>query len=343
MFKECLLIPCALLSGVRNIQPRYVAPSPTNYSNTSQYVKGIYNLYDVYDLTYLHSYWSDNNFPYTYSGSFRVDKFPTSGMPLYNFSCPISIDNTTYFVEQFTFSYTIGNDIDVSIDYYYLQEQTQTLSFSIETHDSLVNHGVNLHECLFSLRNGTAVDLPLALLFNAVFTTQNNEYMTTYKGYYTWVPRSSYSNPFTAFGTELYSGAMLQNLYTYHVNAPTYDTLVLNRADYDNDDLVNYVNYRYTDVVFDTKLENQDTQFLVDWKLSKKSYDRLSTYGIFAYVRDNTYDDADFQDLLFSIMDSPFYMISRMLNWQLFGVNLFVALTGLLTVAVILVLIRKFW
>lgn len=347
MLKECLLIPCALLSGVRNILPRQVAAtSNVSYDNVVTYVKGVYNFRDSFDLTSLYTFWSSQGGPSSYNTTIRVDKFPPEsgqGMPIYTFSTPLSVNNVCYQLETIEFSFTLGGSLEVELGYYYLQSQTYYITANILDDTSLSQYGVNLQQLMFNLRQPLTMDKPQATLFQTLFTTEDNQYFTRYSGYYTWLPRASFNAPFTAFGTDLYSGDLFYDFYVNGGQSSPYSTFAMAQSDLSDDDLVTYGAYRYSDVVLDSNLASKESRFLVDWKLSLQSKTNLETYGTFSYVRDTTYDDATFQDLLFSIMDSPFYMISRFLNWQLFGVNLFVAFTGLLTLVVILVLIKHFW
>lgn len=73
------------------------------------------------------------------------------------------------------------------------------------------------------------------------------------------------------------------------------------------------------------------------------TYNELSQIGVFSYVRDTQYDDTDFHDLLFTIMDTPIYFFSRLFDFQFFGVNLYIALSGLITLAIVVIIIRKIW
>lgn len=173
--------------------------------------------------------------------------------------------------------------------------------------------------------------------FNAIYTHDDNIHTTTYNGYYnftyngTLTDSSIYVTGSCLFNNSLYLGfSNFQvpggiRFYYYDVENSYYSGIAL-------------------DYPFTAEYINYGTNILINnGKMPVSTYTYLSSVGVFSYVRDANYDNTGFQDLLFSIMDSPIYMITRLLSFELFGVNLFVALTGLLTIVVILVLIRKFF
>lgn len=350
MFKECLMISAALLGSTRNIHNNLATTSQPIYDENVdvEFVQGIYNFRDNIDVQSLFTFMWDN-FESAYEvADIQIDNFPsTSGqMPIVGFVNPISYLDYTLYADNLYFEF----DTDVlylRIHYFYAQSISGYLDYEFDNNYNLSDMTTWTHNFMINFRNGFTLPPKINYLFNCLFTKENNQYLTSYNGYYTWHGSDHYSQPFTAFGSTLYSNNSYLTLCSYPYeglnNSNTWDNVVLDYYEPDYEDYSTYGFIRYNFMSFPFNLQGMSKSMLVNWKMSLSSCQKLQGYGTFAYVRDTNYDNASFYDLLFSIMDSPFYMISRFLNWQLFGINLFVAFTGLLTLCVILVLIRHFW
>lgn len=176
-------------------------------------------------------------------------------------------------------------------------------------------------------------------LFNTFFTTDVNEYFTTYTGYYSMNNQIANWQDVFAFGNFTFNDSM------YFVVSSVFDgggipssTLYGWRYDY----AYGYPYLAFDDYALPLRNSVPSNQFyFTGVKMPKYSYNRLTSYGVFAFVRDTSYDDTEFKDVLFAVMDSPIYMLSRLLNFELFGMNLFLALCGLVTIWILLFLFKK--
>ena len=74
---------------------------------------------------------------------------------------------------------------------------------------------------------------------------------------------------------------------------------------------------------------------------SNSIYNMLGTKGTFSYVQPQLPSDFSFRDFFFGIADTPLYYAWSLLNWDLFGLNLFVDFCGLCTLALIVFVIKK--
>lgn len=174
-------------------------------------------------------------------------------------------------------------------------------------------------------------------LFYDLFTTEDNAYVKSYSGYYNFTTNvSSFSSDFSIFGFITFNNNIYRSMYS---NYNLYPNSVY--LSYFDNETNSFATETFT-LPFDSNVVAYDNILMSNVKMTTSTYTYLSNIGVWSYVRDTTYDNAGWQDLLFGVMDSPIYMISRLLSFELFGINLFVALTGLLTICVILVLIRKF-
>lgn len=81
---------------------------------------------------------------------------------------------------------------------------------------------------------------------------------------------------------------------------------------------------------------------MVRIKMTQNEYNRWQSYGVFGYVPQVQPGEYEFDDLFFSLVDTPIYFVYSIFNWKLFGANLFIAFTGLVSFALVLILFRRF-
>lgn len=165
--------------------------------------------------------------------------------------------------------------------------------------------------------------------FNLIFTSGDNKYVVSYNGYYSFLSGNitSFNERFTILGNIIFNNVIY---YGFRSGAYSVDAISIDYVNSSNSVIVS-IPYQNGNIWFNNV------------KMTKSNYTFLNSIGVFGYVRPTTFDDSTFNDLLFSIMDSPIYMLSRLLNFELFGVNVFIAFTGLLTLALVVVVIRKIW
>lgn len=221
-----------------------------------------------------------------------------------------------YYAEDHNYhvNIVIGDDIDC---YIFRNENLQDMS-------SYFQHLILYFDSTFY------IPLSRSTLFFSLFTNYGNAYSEFYRGYYSFVP-----SEFNHQVTFEILGPML-------VDSSLYDDL---SVDAGVGVARNSVNSGETVTIYENlQLKILDPNIYLDGVLIPTTFKiRMQRIGIFGYVRDNSYDNATFSDLLFSVMDTPIYFITRLLSFELFGVDMFVAFTGLLTICVLLFLIRKFF
>lgn len=310
-----------------------------DYSISPQVVTGVYNFRDTIDVRGLRSAIDG----YRYIEYFQIDRIESEGggMPYERHNCPISINNVTYWLEGFTLELD-GNDLTIYFDYYYPQHYNNELAIGFEPSDNdLADVGATAQELIFNIRDGLVLSSNGAKCFDALFTHYDNAYTTTYNGYIHFLSNITFNYPFTAFGTEIIDIAMYYDLLVPIQPSGSYlnNTLIVQKNNYYTYDYI-----FYEDVSYQLPLASYERDWLTgNYKMSLTSKRNLGYIAYFGYVRDTSYDDVTFKDFFFSIVDTPVYFASSLLSFELFGVNLFVALTGLLTLCCILLLIKKFW
>lgn len=260
-------------------------------------------------------------------------------------SCPTNFDydNHQWYIEYISFNFVRSNNEWVINGRVYLYNNVlSTYNFYYSfTKDSDLS-SVTRRDFIFTYCDSLYLYDSQKTAFNYIFTHDDNSYVTTYNGYYNFNANlSSFNSRFYVGGTVTFDFAIGYDLTNFsHESYQNGDTFEILK--FDNIDNVYYTTSYTVPLTLNVDVTNSNL-YLNGCKISNSHKLYLETIGIFAYVRDTTYDDADFHDLLFSVMDSPVYFLSRLMSFELFGINLFVAFTGLLTFCVILILIRKFW
>ena len=308
--------------------------------NVDSQIYGSYNLVDSFDdlFDYFNEHHADDDFPTTFTWTINDSSFQSL--------VPICFNDSQFkaysgYLKNISFDFEygyLGDDTYVRL-YGYYDTLMASEFFEFYIYEGMSLSDVDCPAMIFSSYDIYFLDDIEMQLFNYIFTHDDNSYTTTYNGYYTFTSNSLTFDRIFVTGNTLFS----QSLYFGFDN-----------WFYPNDNkelLFNYYNvenggmsFTYFDYPFvDNQVNTSSNLLISNGKMTKSCYSYMSSVGIFAYVHDNTYDNATFKDLLFSIMDSPLYMITQLLSFELFGVNMFVALTGLLTIIVLLILIRKFW
>ena len=307
-------------SNDNNIVERVSVPqyASNGYNNTT--VFGVYNFRDTFDYSSLEDGYIGNTYYFEDEVGDR--------------RCIISITDggSMYFLHSIQLSYSaLLESCIVLVSYYDDENVLDTEQFTV-FHD-LANL-IDYQYMFFNVLQPVYFAEEDYALFDILFTHDDNFFITSYNGYFNMFNNSSLSgyHYYNVFGSIAFNNSLsycynfVLGSYTYQVDTLSLDsstgTLVINR--FGQSDL-------------------QKNVLFNNVKMSRNAYLDLQNIGIFAYVHDTSYDDSTFNDLLFSIMDSPIYMLSRLLNFELFGTNLFIAFTGLLTLALIVVVIRKIW
>lgn len=235
--------------------------------------------------------------------------------------------------------YLDANNVELYLDYYDVYS-TGHIELDFSNEDTLADFNSGYRDVILQFSNQYILHDDLAVVFDIFFTKEDNVYVKSYDGYYSFLNNLTdinnnffvhgsinFNNKLSRYMTNCTDGMLGGNtssfvcsyfdvIYLYYI--PSVYSLPLNKNDVTSNQLL-----------------------LSNCKMSLNSYNTLSQVGSFTYVRDNSYDNTNFHDLIFTLMDSPIYMLSRLLSFELFGMNLFIALCGLLTLILIVALIKK--
>lgn len=314
--------------------------------STGERVYGLYNLKDVIS-------WTDDDLPYYDSTEGDTTIYFEDDDIGYWHLVPMLWEGETVFLKSITFFWDkIGEYIELTLDYYNYVAVGYTESITLGSGSTLLNLEQvddardNWCSLIIYIQQTPTLSIRGNQFFNIFFTHDDNAYVTSYSGYYNFTNTSTINSPFNVFGGFTFNNSLYFGL-TNSLYGVFNDSFRCAHWGYPDDwtsnGVVNGFYYESYDLpISSSQVVNSNFQFN-NVKLSNDSYDLLSTVGTWQFVRDTSYDNADFYDLMFAIADTPIYFISRILSFELFGMNLFVALTGLLTVCAILVLIRKFF
>ena len=327
------LIATALLSGA------IATPSIQKVFVSDRTLVGCYNLRNTYEIDF------DEHFYFTL---YFEDDIQAQGdfkqiVPFYRVDDQYNI----WYCSSITFD-VYSNYIEIYIFGYNYSISTPTQIYSGEFYNNSSLSNVDSNDGFyFDIREEYLVSTRVAEVFNTLFTHEDNIFTTTYTGYYNFNNGiSSINMRFAVFGNFVFNTRMYDTMFNYgdgvHGDSNSVIYFGYYSAYYYEDGSIDGYSVQPITLPFDRKTITYANMMMTNCKMSKQSYNRLSNVGVFAYQRDTSYDNASFEDLLFGIMDSPIYMISRLLSFELFGVNLFVALTGLLTILIIVLLIKRF-
>lgn len=169
--------------------------------------------------------------------------------------------------------------------------------------------------------------------FMEFFTNYCNVYMTSYTGWYSF-------NDVLGDDYQLLGNFSANNtLYGYLDYVGNTNILFQNPERFYPDRPQGVSYYLYKDGSWQNQNKNVYMQVTM---FPKYVYDNMTNHGVFAFI---PYDIQvnSFQDFFFSIMDSPVYYLYSLFNFNLFGMNLFFAFCGLITLCIVVIVIKKVW
>lgn len=167
-------------------------------------------------------------------------------------------------------------------------------------------------------------------LFNTFYSTAPNDYVNYYNGYYTLL--SSGINVDTKW--QVFGYCSVNNNLCYRVDF------------YQGECYGTGIDYSSQSGVFSTDVVERgaivgDTRILLNGVLINKYHTlpEMQRTGVFQFVQDST--TYEFKDIMISIADVPIRILTGLLSFQLFGIELYVAFMGVLTLVLIGIIIRK--
>lgn len=295
-------------------------------------IRGLYNFKDTF------------NFEHNYSDvgvHFEVEG--------YQHLVPLSLGESVIgYIRYISFDVFADNNdnvesIDVSIIYYLTDNSGDvSLQYNISNYDD-VSDLTGEKNIIFNVQSSYfADDEEDYTIFNEVFTTGTNRYITTYTGYYSFNANPSFNNGY--IDNVIGSVSVNNRIYTFMslFENSGLDSSVIQFGYFDMYDLV-YSTETYPVKNVTNWVIGVNNIYFNQCKMSLQSYNRLSSLGVFAYVHDSTLDNIGFKELLYNIADSALYFFVSFLNFDLFGFNMFLALSGLATLLIAILVIRKVW
>lgn len=337
MLKE--IIATFLLSGSIGAKSLPVTTPVHTYKesavvNDTLSIYGVYNLRDLYtfDLT-------------IYSGVYDIVLEQrgegTTESPTWRQRCPFAYANQTYYrqnyIYQISFDHRYQGEVTIDMYFYDIYGSDDSVSFTWVDGEDVDDLGTDIASMFFYCHDSILLHGDIAKVFDECFTTADNNYTTTYTGYYSFLSTiSSLPQNVCVLGNMLFDNTSSFGFTNYG-----YPSNKLGFFRY-SIEYNAYSVYLY-DLPFDKNVISTNNLMLTSCKMTKTTKTYLESVGFFGYVRDTSYDNVTFKDFFFSLVDTPVYFASSLLSFELFGVNLFIALTGLLTLCCILLLIKKFW
>lgn len=310
-----------------SIKPKYAS----NLSN--QLVSGIYNFRDSFDF-----------------GIFDIRDIGGNTIIFdndYNFLVPFTYDannEPTYYLK--TFTYYVGDEEEVTTNYIYVSFQlydidTNELSLDVDIYstDTLasVQRLEEVRTLMFYVINGVNLNPQDYKVFNFLFTHDDNTFMRSYIGYYSFINNGILfnGNHYNIFGTSTIGNSISFTFDFYSIDG--YSINSIERLTYD------VLGQNYTISSFIIPKRPSNFVYFDNVKMSISTYTALNgTLGSFSYMP-STSQPTSFEDLLFGIADSNLYFIASLFNFEMFGMNLYIALSGLLTLVIVIFIIRKIW
>lgn len=303
-------------------------------SGGSQRLFGAYNWNDEFDFT---SFDSDVNFSIDFEPNFYDDV---------RFMVPLWCYDYYQYCRKIDFDYYVGNEeCEITVWFYTQDDFRSSYKFYVtqgDTIDDIVldnwDTQYSYKNLIFHVRDAYYLESQYVDLFNEIFISQDNAYTISYTGYY------NFRNGLNSIGSQVgtFGYMNFDNRIFFGFTNDLYlevDSNKLYFAYYNNE--VNEYNLDTYNLPFNNDVTLSKNILMSGVKMPLSSYTRLSQVGVFTYVRDNTYDDTDFEGLLFTIADTPVYFLSQFLSFELFGMNLFIALSGLITVLVVIYIVKK--
>lgn len=168
------------------------------------------------------------------------------------------------------------------------------------------------------------------LLFDLFFSPNGNRYVQYYNGYYHYGNGTWYRNNLTPFNYKYGAYYMFQS---YLFDSYSYSTSNSVVSFYSS----NSSSYQFN--VYNNGTYINSSNINITGLLPQVVRTNLSTVGSFRFVDDTP--NSTWYEMILSVMDAPIYYLKNLLGFELFGIELFVALASLLTLVLVLVVVKK--
>lgn len=315
MFKE--LFATAILStclGAKTLQPDKAF---SNQLNGGYCVRDIYTVGGYRDES-LRGY----SFEYT-SGSYNGHAF------WYDF------DTSTYIeLDSFLMDYGVSYPNAISIS---LSNADNTYEHSDYIDINTV--GYDLYDDLPSRLMGGIiyfddyfyVPSDSSKLFRHVFFAESNEYVINYTGWYSFNSNiNSVNNYFNVYGNVSSNNTLYNHLYGSHEADGIY---------YLQSNLSINLTLRPYIMHDDTGWHSSQLVYFTGVLIPYEMRQRLLSLGNFNYIPD--VPNTTLPEVIFSVVDAPVFYLYSLFNFDVFGTNLFIAFTSLVTLVVVIAILKK--
>lgn len=314
-----------------------------NRANEKIYsLHGAYVLRDSFEQHYHDFIYKYGNGTYTFSQEFAT-------IENNYYKCLFYYNNNYYYGSFDSFTLEVGvynnSELDVNVDMdmddngtsVYIQVPDVDM-YDVLTLEDWLTYSTNTNSVKYHIlyiNNYLRVNEQDFDIFNIFYTGLGNEYNTFYDGYYTFV--NNWSNSF-------YWNAQITTICDNQMHD------LLGREG-DGNGLKAYSTYfegnNYDTIIYEGGSNNtggyykiKDRTIYLSGMLPNWLYDKFDTAGTFGYIP-KPVESYTFSEFFFSVMDAPIYYLWSLFNFELFGMNLFIALTSMITLCIVIIVIRK--
>lgn len=333
MFKS-LIATCLLTFSCSTKSLKIEKTKEANYIGTSLVLRSAYTFNDVFDY--------DTFYSYNIEEDIEIDLRGALDSQLIYFVGILNGNNLEVFeLDHLIISYEYEEDkFSISfIEYdgnYWITDRPFTKNdvYNVElmalwVYDDVFSYFIQ--NLVFSFPQEQYLTGNQIPLFNLFFSQNGNRYVQYYNGFYNfnngnWHNTINYQiyYPFGAFYT---AQSYIFNGFKANNTEVTFSTY------YSDLSTQSYVK------VYDNGAYNKIGNFYIQGLMPQAVRNYLSTVGQFQYI-DQT-QDTTWYEMLLAVMDAPIYYLKNLFGFELFGLNLFVAFSSLLTLCLIVVIIKK--
>lgn len=227
-----------------------------------------------------------------------------------DFYCGSNTGDSKYLYLNLTYQ----NDIDSAPLYY--EEYFGIDSYDLDNLDN--------YYCVFYFPNIIYQSDINCAIFNAVASHSGNSHVQSVDSYYTFLD-NNYAGAFTFMGNMLINNN-LASRFIYNNRTATYDSI------------------NSTGIISNTFMYNGDfvssNSILLNGVLIPNVfYNAMSNIGVFSYVYQP--NEETFASMIGAVIDAPIEMLTKFFNFELFGMNFYIAFASIVTVLIIAYVIRK--
>lgn len=314
MFKS--LIASALLSGAISMP---INSPNTDFNRVAQNVS--YNqFYGSYVIRQSDNYTASGLFDYegAYSYNYENDRYVIYG---YSHDYKRFAQISTLYIE------CEGGAFNINVRFSIDEESTYVGSIDSYSEDSTEDLDLNLSELVLYFADYTFIDNGFELI-NTWFSHDSNYATHYYTGWYTFSNNLSSANIYTLMGNITANNTMYNTMYYW-----TYNSGITFEYDSVTNRLPNYTLYG------NNEWNGKRSIYFTNTLIPQDIYTYMLGTGAFDYIPD--VNQSTFNDLFFSIADTPIYFVTQMFNFDLLGFNFGVALLSIATLLLLVIILKK--